>query len=245
MKDIDIVSDYYKDSSDRERLIREAMLRIEDGEPCAYVLGEWFFYRNIFRLNEACLIPRPDTERIVEKAVSLIPRNGVFADLCTGSGCIAVSVLSERPDLRAFAFDISERALEAAKENAELLGVSDRIEFFCADLLLSDPLGERLFDCIISNPPYIKTSDLSALPLLAYEPSIALDGGSDGLTFYRRFIRKYEKNLSLSAPFIFEIGYDQRLDIERLAEENGFSCSVERDWGGNDRVAVLIKNKKD
>lgn len=239
MTEYEIVADFYGDHPDKERKIAETMRKIELGEPCAYLLGEWFFYKNIFKVNRDCLIPRPDTERVVEKAVSIIPKSARFADLCTGSGCIALSVLADRSDLSAVAIDVSCKAISAACENARLMDLSSRAKFICADLLTSDPLGGELFDCIISNPPYIKTDALADFPSLVHEPLLALDGGSDGLMFYREFIKKYSKNLTDTGFFIFEIGYDQRDDITALASENGFSCSVERDYGGNDRVAVL------
>ncbi|MBE6607305.1 MAG: peptide chain release factor N(5)-glutamine methyltransferase [Ruminococcaceae bacterium] len=239
MNDKDIIKDFYKNEKNSEKLISEALSRLDSGEPAAYIIGEWYFWRYTFKLNKSCLIPRPDTEIIVEKAISEIPKNSVFADLCTGSGCIALSILGERPDLRAVAYDISEEALEAAKENAKAIGVSDRIEFTCCDLLKESSLGGRLFGAIVSNPPYIRTDVISDYPDLSYEPHIALDGGEDGLVFYRHFVSKFSKNLAESAPFIFEIGFDQASEIEDLAKSCGFECKITKDYGGNDRAALL------
>lgn len=239
MNDRDIIKDFYKDEKDSERLISDALSRLDSGEPCAYIIGEWYFWRYAFKLNSSCLIPRPDTEIIVEKAVREIPKNSVFADLCTGSGCIAISILGERPDLRAVAYDISKEALEAAKENARLIGVADRVEFVNCDLLAEKSLGEGLFGAIISNPPYIRTDVIADYPDLACEPRIALDGGDDGLVFYRHFMSKFSKNLAENAPFIFEIGFDQGAQIRDLAKEYNFSCEITKDYGSNDRAAVL------
>ncbi len=241
MNDRDIIKDFYKDSPDRERLVSEAIKRLDLGEPAAYIIGEWYFWRYTFKLNEACLIPRPDTELIVETAIREIPENSVFADLCTGSGCIAISILGERPDLRAVAYDISDRALEAAEANARLIGVSDRIEFIKCDLLQKSSLGENIFGAIISNPPYIRTDVIADYPDLSYEPQIALDGGKDGLVFYRHFISKFSKNLAHGAKFIFEIGYDQRDEISETADKCDFNCKVIKDYGGNDRAAILTR----
>ena len=241
MNDRDIIKDFYKDHPDRETLIAEAMKRLDSGEPAAYIIGEWYFWRYTFKLNKDCLIPRPDTEIIVEEAIREIPKNSVFADLCTGSGCIALSILGERPDLRAVAYDISSGALEAAEENARLIGVSDRISFVKVDLLRERPFGDNLFGAIISNPPYIRTEVISDYPDLSYEPHIALDGGDDGLIFYRHFVSEFSKKLADGAKFIFEIGFDQALDLAALADKYGFICKTVKDYGGNDRAAILSR----
>lgn len=238
MNEREIILDFYKNDADSARA---ALARLDAGEHAAYIIGEWYFWRHTFKLNRACLIPRPDTERLVETAIRDLPKNSVFVDFCTGSGCVALSVLYDRPDLKAIAIDLSDEALDAAKENARLLGLSDRVEFLCADLLTQDPLGERLFPAIISNPPYVRTSVISAYPELACEPMIALDGGEDGLVFYRRFAENFAKNLENGGKFFFEIGYDQGADITKIAEDHGFSCAVIKDYGSNDRVAVLNK----
>ena len=239
MNDRDIIKDFYKNEKDSEKLITYALRRLDSGEPAAYIIGEWYFWRYTFRLNESCLIPRPDTEIIVEKAISEIPKNSIFADLCTGSGCIALSILGERPDLRAVAYDISPEALKAAKENAKAIGVSGRIEFIEQNLLQENALGENIFGAIISNPPYIRSDVIADYPDLSYEPLLALDGGKDGLVFYRHFVSKFSKNLAGSAPFIFEIGFDQASEIEDLAKKYNFDCKIAKDYGGNNRAAIL------
>lgn len=238
MNEREIVLDFYKNDPDGAK---RAVARLDRGEPGAYIIGEWYFWRHTFKVNRDCLIPRPDTECVVEKAIAEIPKNSVFADLCTGSGCIALSILSERSDLTALAFDISGGALEAAKENARLLGLSDRISFINTDLLSGDPLGGNVFGAIVSNPPYIRASVVDASKELSEEPRIALDGGDDGLVFYRHFVKKFKKNLSDGGKFIFEIGFDQRDEIMGVASENGLSCKVTKDYGSNDRVAVIEK----
>ena len=222
---------------------------LENGTPLAYILGEWYFYGLTFRLNSDCLIPRPDTEHIVEKAIEMLPKGGVFADLCTGSGCIAISVLKNRPDLRAYAADISENALSAVKENAAALGIgtgrlSDgaRLETVKTDLLKAE-LSEFLpkVDGILCNPPYIKTDVLKTLETIKNEPVTALDGGEDGLTFYHRLIPRSAGILKPDGVLIYEIGYDQAADVSRIASENSLSCRIFRDYGGNDRVALMKK----
>ena len=215
-----------------------AVKRVKNGDPLAYVIGEWYFYGLTFKLNSSCLIPRPDTEHVVETAISNLPKNGRFADLCTGSGCIAISVLKNRPDLSCDACDISKDALEAAKQNAVLNGVS--VEFSELDVLKANPKSE-IYDAVISNPPYIRSDVIPTLETVQSEPKAALDGGEDGLIFYREIVKRYAPSLKENGISIFEIGYDQAADIKNIALENGFDCEVKKDYGGNDRVSVLRK----
>jgi release factor glutamine methyltransferase len=216
----------------------DAIKSVENGTPLAYALGQWYFYGLTFKLNRDCLIPRPDTEHIVEKAIETVNKNGTFADLCTGSGCIAISLKKHRQDLYGYALDVSKGALEMARENAELNGTP--LTFIEADLLSCNP--QELFpmlDAVISNPPYIKSEVVKTLEVAKTEPTLALDGGDDGMIFYRRILDAFTPILKKDGVFIFEIGYDQRTDIESLAREHGFKCAVYKDYGGNYRVAVL------
>ena len=165
-----------------------------------------------------------------------------FADLCTGSGCIAVSTLAERADTRALALDFSEGALALAQENAVHNGVADRVEFRRADLLTLAPQSLGRFDAILSNPPYIRSDVIPGLSdEVRHEPRMALDGGADGLVFYRALLRQAGECLNAAGFCLFEIGYDQGEDIRALAVDAGFRCTVRRDLGGQDRVAVLTR----
>lgn len=228
--------------NEREEKKKNALDRLLGGEPIAYVVGYQYFYDLCFKVSKDTLIPRPDTERLVERAIELIPKGCRFADLGTGSGCIPITVLSKRHDLSADAIDISAGALETAKENASLCGVADRISFISADMLKGDKLRGK-YAAIISNPPYIKTKALKEYPSLSFEPITALDGGEDGMLFYRAILKNYKDDLEKGGFFLFEIGYDQREDITALSEKEGFSCSVTKDYSGNDRVALLYKNE--
>lgn len=223
-----------------------ALDRYRSGEPLAYILGEQYFWRYCFTVTPDVLIPRPDTERLVETALSLLPQGGRFADLCTGSGAIALSICGDRTDLTCDAADISEAALEVAKGNSRVIGTGDRVRFHRADLLAEDPLC-GLYDAILSNPPYIPAKDIANYPSLAYEPRIALDGGEDGMDFYKAIIARFGSHLADGGCFLFEIGYDQGDAIRTLADANGYVCTVTKDYGGNDRVAKLIKpiNRKE
>ena len=203
--------------------------------PLQHILGTADFFGMRFFVSPDCLIPRPDTEILVEEACRLLPTGAHFADLCTGSGCIALSVLAHRPDTTALAVDISPAALAIAKKNADALGLSDRVTFLLADVLSSDI---ALPAYILSNPPYIQSEVIPTLaPELAHEPALALDGGSDGLLFYRDMLSRFSPK-----AFLFEIGYDQGEAISALGKERGYAVRIVRDLGGCDRVALLTKN---
>ena len=163
--------------------LEEALKRRMKREPLQYILGEWGFFEESYFVNEHCLIPRADTELLVEKAIAALPRGSRFADLCTGSGCIAISTLKHREDCSALALDLFPNTLKLAQRNACHNGVETRLAFRLADILRSDALdGEDTFDAILSNPPYIRTSVLPSLEKeLTAEPRAALDGGEDGL----------------------------------------------------------------
>jgi release factor glutamine methyltransferase len=165
--------------------------------PLQYILGFWDFCHETYRVNENTLIPRQDTEKLVELAIRLIPENARIIDLCTGSGCVAISTLAARQDCHAVAVDLFPETLEVARENAELNGVGDRVGFLQQDVLkpeFMDGLGQ--FHCILSNPPYIETHQIPLLDdELSFEPEAALDGGDDGLDFYEVIIAEYGKYL--------------------------------------------------
>ncbi len=239
----------------------EALEKRCDGYPIQYILGEWYFYGERYIVNENCLIPRSDTEILVEKAIELLPPNAVFADLCTGSGCIAISVLAHRPDCRAYAIELYEDTLALAAENAALNGVSDRFIPVKADVLkqfdleifrtgsstvnayVSDFGGASpILDALISNPPYIRSDVVPTLKReLSYEPQAALDGGGDGLDFYRAILEKHLPLLKKDGFVAFEIGYDQGRDMTELAEKHSLKCDIIKDLSANDRVAVLLR----
>lgn len=212
--------------------------------PLQYILGEWWFYRQVYEVSPDCLIPRSDTEILVEEAIRLLPKNAVFADLCTGSGCIAVSVLAERPDTRAVALDLFPKTLAVAARNAAKNGVQDRFTPICDDVLAPTCTEKTpIFDAIFSNPPYIRSAVLDELlPELSAEPVAALDGGEDGLVFYRRILSHFAERLAPSGFFLFEIGFDQADDVLALGRAHGFSNGrVLRDLGGRDRVVFLSR----
>ena len=207
---------------------------VANGMPEAYAVGKAWFYREEYDITPDVLIPRPDTERAVEKLCALLPRGGHFADLCSGSGCIGISCLCERGDAKCDAFDICPAAVGLALHNAEKNGVADRYSCAVSDVFSLDDAG---WDIIVSNPPYIPSTVIPTLDesVRLYEPLIALDGGEDGLDFYRAMLDAFCPR----ECFIFEIGYDEGEAICALALERGMTCEISKDYGGNDRVAVI------
>ena len=208
-------------------------------EPLQYILGEVAFFEELYEVSSDCLIPRSDTELLVEYAIRHLPKGARFADLGTGSGCIAVSVLAHRNDLSAVAADISDRALSLAAKNAEKNGVRARFTPVLTDMRAPDTSLFEGVSAILSNPPYIVRGVLSTLaPELAYEPRLALDGGEDGLDFYRAVLDGFDVPL-----YLFEIGFDQGDALISLAKSHGLCAEIHKDLGGCDRLAVLKRQK--
>ncbi|MBQ4091418.1 MAG: peptide chain release factor N(5)-glutamine methyltransferase, partial [Clostridia bacterium] len=228
------------DGSSCNGALFEAVQKRCSGYPLQYIIGKWWLARCEFFVNEDCLIPRPDTESVIEQAVKLLPKNAEFADLCTGSGCIAISVLDMRPDTRADAYELYPKTLELAIKNAAHNGVDKRFCGILGDVTDKNLLGDKKYAAIISNPPYIRRDVVPKLSReVSFEPQAALDGGEDGLDFYRAIVSNFARNLCDDGAFIFEIGYDQADDLGGIATEHGFCCRIVRDLGGNDRVAIL------
>ena len=224
-------------STESEDVI-SAVKRRATREPLQYILGEVSFYRERYKVTPEALIPREDTELLVDFAVKRIPRGARFLDLCTGSGCIALSVLNNTEKTFATAVDISAGALNLAKENAARLGLSDRIDFVLGDALSEAADGD--FFAVLSNPPYVTREDYSHLQKEIYfEPMEAFVGGEDGGIFYRRITELYKDKISSDGFIAYEIGYGQRELLEKVARDNLMDVEITKDLSGNDRVAVL------
>lgn len=212
--------------------------------PLQYIIGKWDFYGYEFKVNENCLIPRADTETVIEVAKKLLPKDEAvrIADLCAGSGCIGITLLRELKNSVCDAVELYEKTLDIAKENAKINGVSDRYNPILADVLAGDCISGK-YAAIISNPPYIRRDVLDSLSdEVKKEPIAALDGGEDGLIFYRSILDLYAQNLDEDGKFIFEIGYDQGDSLKALASEREMACKIICDLGGRDRVAVISRN---
>lgn len=211
--------------------------------PLQYILGEWPFYREVYEVNENCLIPRSDTEILVELAAKMLPNGANFLDLCTGSGCVAISTLAARPDTHATAVELFPETLALATRNAEKNGVRARFTPQLGNVLLPpDPSLAAGFDAILANPPYITDAAMRTLQAeVRFEPTAALAGGADGLTFYRAILTHWQVCLKPHGILLFEIGFDQGKALCHLAAEAGFCCEIKKDYGKNDRVAILTK----
>ena len=207
-------------------------------EPVAYILGSWNFMGLDFDVNKNVLIPEQDTETLVEEAMRFLEDGMRFIDLCTGSGCIALSLLNYTNETKALCTDISADALTVAGGNADKLGLSERAEFVRTDLFPDSNVGK--FDMIVSNPPYIASSVIDGLApeVRDYEPRIALDGAEDGLLFYKRIVEKAPEYLLSNGYLLLEIGYDQGSALRSMLEADGrfHDIQVIKDLGGNDRV---------
>lgn len=208
--------------------------------PVAYLTGEREFYSLPFQVNENVLIPRPETEFVVDKVLEqLTPGEPArILELGTGSGAIAIAIARQDPDFQVTAVDISRKALETARENAVRLEVDSQVTFLESDLF-QNVSGKYFVIC--SNPPYIRRGDLAQLPPeVGYEPVQALDGGQDGLDFYRRIFNQAASFLEQPGFVVLEIGWDQADQVRALGEAGGFTwLETVKDYGGRDRVVVL------
>lgn len=205
--------------------------------PLQYLTGEQEFMGLAFKVTPEVLIPRQDTERLVEAVLPHCAGKRVL-DVCTGSGCIAVSIAKLGNAAYVAGCDISEGALAIARENADVLGA--KVDFFRSDLFSG--VTER-FDVLVSNPPYIKSSEIDALmpEVRCHEPRLALDGREDGLHFYREIITGAKEHLMPGGRLFFEIGCDQAEDVGKLLEQHGFAqVKVLRDYAGLDRVVSAV-----
>jgi release factor glutamine methyltransferase len=218
---------YWKDEIGTDASIpyHSAIERRRSGEPIQYITGEAEFFGLPFRVTRAVLIPRPETEHVVEKVIELAAgmARPQIVDVGTGSGAIAVSVAAKIPSAAIAAIDISAAALDLARENAKRNGVTDRIRFLDGNLLA--PVSEEKFDFVVSNPPYVPETDRTSLSVEVreYEPGLALFAGADGLAVYRRLIPAAYDALVPSGWIVLEIGYGQQEAIRTLLAESGFA----------------------
>ena len=220
--------------------LADALKRRAEREPLQYIIGSVGFFREEYKVTPDCLIPRADTEILVEYAAKNIPRGESFADLCSGSGCIGISTLKNTTGTRCDAYDISDGAINLTKENAMRNGVSDRLRVIKKDLLAEDIDGE--YFAILSNPPYIPKEVYRGLDKEIFsEPKIAFVGGDSGLIFYERLIPVCKERIKSGGFIAFEIGYDQAESLIALANKNALNCEIIKDYSGNDRVAILRK----
>ena len=223
---------FYRDmamyvSGELERRVDTLVQRRLSGEPVAYIIGEWEFYGLTLDVSGDVLIPRMDTEMLVERTILRARAAGEEArvlDLCAGSGCVGLAVASNVPDCRVVLAELSEGALRICKQNIRRTDMNARVTSVCVDAL--EPPSSTLwdFDVVACNPPYIPTGDIDALDVSVrdYEPRMALDGGTDGLEFYRQIASKWKNAIRLGGALIFEVGVSQASEVEKIMAENGF-----------------------
>lgn len=235
----EIIIGEYNFGQEEVNKLKSAVERIGNGEPVQYVVGSCEFMSLNFEVNESTLIPRADTEILVETVLDFCERTGKnrILEIGCGSGCVAVSLAYYLKQASVFAIDISEKALDIAQENAKALGVADRIKFFKHDIMSGFPEVEGGVDVVVSNPPYISTREIDELEkkVKAFEPRTALDGGADGLDFYRK-ITECSK-VREGGLLVFEVGYNQAEEVKKIMHSCGYTeiCFV-KDLSGIERV---------
>lgn len=229
-------NDVFLDTADADLSKFQSVLeRRKKREPIQYILGRAFFFNSEFIVNPDVLIPRPETEIMVEKLIDFLPRNGVMADIGCGSGCIGISVALERPDVRVYSFDISHAALQTARLNAKNLNVSN-IEFIESDLLANCP-ADLQFDAVGANLPYVPFEDYRTAQseVRDYEPQLALTADDNGLAIIIRCVEQLEKFIKADSQVFFEIDPSQDLRLQKFLQDNGFSAEIIKDYTNRSR----------
>ena len=222
---------------------KNLILKRSKGKPLAYLTGIKSFWKYNFKVNENVLIPRPDTELIIEQVLNIYKNknNLNFLEVGVGSGCIALSILKEKKSFKATGIDLSQDCIKICRYNANKLGVGDRIKLVKSDV---DNLIFRKYDFIISNPPYIKKFDLNKLnkEVKDYEPKLALDGGLEGLSVIRKVIKKSSELIKKNGKLILEISYDQKDPVKKMLKVSNFYMNkILKDLAKNDRCIISTK----
>ena len=248
---LDLYLNFAKPLEDAElQAFKRLLLRRARREPLAYITGVKEFWSLELKVTPAVLIPRPETECLVEEALSILNEHAQdetwrILDLGTGSGAIVISLTTEQPQHLFTAADLSPDAIRLAAENACRYQVDKRIDFICSDWFNGIKPGGGLFDLIVTNPPYIKTGDLRQLApeIFEHEPHLALDGTPDGLASIRRIIESAPPFLKTGGQLLIEIGHDQNNAVQEIVTSAGAYAETRfrKDLAGHDRVAVLIK----
>ena len=213
------------------------------GTPVSYLTGKKNFWNNEFKINKNVLIPRPDTELIIQEALKLTKNKNKLRvlDIGTGSGCLILTILKEKKNFSGIGIDISKKCLNLAKINRDNFALGNRVKFLKSDI---DNFNYGKYDLIISNPPYIKKIDLKYLErdVINFEPLIALNGGIDGLSEIRKVIYRSFKLLKSNGKLILEIGFNQKNDVKKLLKKKGFYINeVVKDLAKNNRCIISTK----
>ncbi len=222
---------------------KDLIERRKKGEPIAYLINKKEFWKDEFFVNKDVLIPRPDTELIIEQVLKIYSKEVQLQalDIGTGSGCILLSILKERPNFYGTGIDISKKSIKVSKHNAKRLKLINRIKFFHSSI---DNFEIGKYDLIVSNPPYIESICLKYLEkdVVNYEPKLALSGGFDGFSEIRKVIKKTKNLIKKNGKFILEIGFNQKNKIKKILQEEGFYVNKAiKDYGNNDRCIISTK----
>ena len=233
----------YYATDEVKRRAEEMVQRRLAGEPVAYITGVWEFRGLPMEVSRDVLIPRIDTEVLAELAIKYLRGTGRLdarvLDLCCGSGCIGCAIAHELPAARVVLADVSAEALEVCRENVKLNSLANRVTCMEADVTKAPPMLIGNFDLVVCNPPYIPTDDIIALDpsVRDWEPRMALDGGSDGLDYYRAVLKLWKGVLRHGGLLMFEVGFGEAEEVQKLMLMNGFlGVEITRDTGGVDRV---------
>ena len=230
-------------SQNEQDRFEKLIVKRSKGKPLAYLTGTKSFWKHDFKVSEKVLIPRPDTEIIIEQVLKIYKNKDYinFLEIGVGSGCIALSILKEKKSFLGTGIDLSQDCIEISRYNAKKLGVRNRIKLFKSDV---DNLIFRKYDLIISNPPYIKKFDLNKLnrEVINYEPKLALDGGLEGLSVIRKVIKKSSELIKTHGKLILEIGHDQKEIVKKMLNQNNFYVNETlKDLAKNDRCIISTK----
>ena len=214
------------------------------GKPIAYLTGNKSFWNYEFKTSPDVLIPRPDTELIIDEVLKIVKykRKLNILDVGIGSGCILLTILKEKKDFNGVGVDISKKCLDICRINASILNLNNRVKFFKTDV---DNFTYGKYDLIISNPPYIKKLDLKSLDkdVINFEPKLALDGGLEGLSAIRKVIKKSSELIKINGKLVIEIAFDQKKEVVKLLKNKGFYINkVLKDLAKNDRCIISTKN---
>jgi len=230
-------------NSEQTKIFKSLIERRKKSEPIAYLINKKEFWKEEFFVNKNVLIPRPDTEILIEQVLKIYSKKSQLQvlDIGTGSGCILLSILKERPNFYGTGIDISKKSINVSKLNAKQLSLMNRVKFFHSSV---DNFGIGKYDLIVSNPPYIELVNLKYLEkdVINFEPMLALNGGFDGFSKIRKVINKAKILIKQNGKFILEIGFNQKNRVKRILKEEGFYVNKAiRDYGNNDRCIISTK----
>ena len=230
-------------SSEQVETFKYLIERRKKGEPIAYLINKKEFWKDKFFVNKDVLIPRPDTELIIEQVIKIYSKDSQLQvlDIGTGSGCILLSILKERPNFYGTGIDISKKSINVSKLNAKQMNLINRVKFFHSSV---DNFKIGKYDLIVSNPPYIELLSLKYLEkdVINFEPKLALSGGFDGFSKIRKVINKAKILIKKNGKFILEIGFNQKNKVKKILKEEGFYVNKSiKDYGNNDRCIISTK----